>query len=109
MAVFISLANSLFEEYYWRAFLVSELRVWLGSAPLVCIVAGVLFGLHHAFAMGPLFDWPVLVLCVGGTMAAGAVWTWMRVRGNSILDCYVSHVLADLAIMWIGWDLLVTA
>lgn len=109
MALFISLSNSMFEEYYWRAFIVGELRTYLQSRWLVCVVAGVLFGGHHVFALLPLFEWHVILLCVAGTMIAGGTWAWMRVRGSSIVDCYVSHVLADLAAMWCGYDLLTRA
>ncbi len=106
MAIFISLWNSLLEEYYWRAFIVGELRTWLGSKWSLWIVAGVLFGGHHVFALLPVVEWPVLLLGVAGTMIAGGTWAWMRVRGSSIFDCYVSHVLADMAAMWCGYDLL---
>ena len=106
MSIFICLGNALFEEYYWRAFLIGELRSYLRSKPVLCIVAGGLFGVHHLFAMLGLFDLPMVLMFVLVTMIAGAVWSAMRCRGASILDCYVSHVLADMAIMWIGYDLL---
>ena len=61
---------------------------------------------HHIFAMVSLFDWPIVVLCVLATVAAGLVWSRMRLLGYSIWDCYISHVFADLAVMWIGYDLI---
>lgn len=106
MAVFISLLHSLFEEYYWRGFILVQLRTRLRGTAALCVVGGVLFGLHHIFALLWLPGLPLVALCVAGTMAAGAVWCWMRLRGRSILDCYVSHVLADLSIFWIGYDLI---
>ena len=75
---------------------------------IVLIAGGVLFGLHHIFALAPLFPWPLAAAFTVGTMLAGAVWSLMRIRGLSLWDCYVSHILADLAIMWIGWDLMQT-
>ncbi len=109
MAMLISLWNSLFEEYYWRGFILSELRTWIPkSATVWCVGAGA-FGLHHIFALAPLFSWPHVILFTAGTMVGGGVWTWMRLRGDSLIDCYVSHIMADLSIMWIGWDLLTSA
>lgn len=105
MAVFISLWNSLLEEYYWRAFIIGELRSWVQSIPVLCVLGGGLFGLHHLFILLPLFEWPLVLLCMVGIMTAGGVWSWMRLRGGSILDCYISHVLVDLSIMWVGYDL----
>ena len=109
MALVISLWNSLFEEYYWRAFIVGELRARALSTLAACAIAGGLFGLHHIFALASLFTWPLVCFFTFGTMVAGGVWSWMRCRGYSIWDCYVSHLLADLAIMWIGYDLILRA
>jgi len=109
MAIVMSLWNSLFEEFYWRVFILSQLRSRLGSPLAICLVGAFAFGLHHIFALLPLFDWPFVGLFTLGTMAAGGVWTAMRVRGYSIWDCYVSHILADLAIFWAGHDLILRA
>ena len=106
MTLTISLWNSMFEEYYWRGFIMSELQGWSLSIPTLCVLGGMLFGLHHLFVVLPLFEWPVVLFCTLGVMAAGSLWSWMRLRGYSILDCYVSHVVADLSIMWIGYDLI---
>ncbi|NLF31924.1 MAG: CPBP family intramembrane metalloprotease [Planctomycetes bacterium] len=106
MAVVISLANAAFEEYYWRGFLLSELRPLAGGSVRLIVLAGGLFGLHHLFALAPMLAWPLAAGCTAVTMVAGGFWAWMRVRGFSLADVYVSHILADLAIMGIGWDLL---
>lgn len=109
MALVIALWNSLYEEYYWRGFILGELRGWTRKLWTPCIIGGALFGIHHVFAVLPVFHLPLAALCVLGTMVAGGVWSWMRLRGDSILDCYVSHVLANLSIMWIGYDLILSA
>ena len=106
MAVFISLGNALFEEYYWRGFLVSELGERLRSRWAVMLAAGGLFGLHHIFALTWLGEPPLVALAVGATTVAGGAWAYLRASGRSIIDCYVSHLLADFAIMWVGWDVL---
>ena len=106
MAAVVSLWNSLVEEYYWRAFLLGELRRWTGRALPLCVLCGALFGLHHIFALAGVLAPSVTALCVLGTMIAGGVWSWMRLRGYSIADCYVSHVIADLSVFWVGYDLI---
>ena len=106
MALFISLAHSLFEEYYWRVFILTQLARWIPGTLALSLIAGFIFGIHHIFAMLSLFGWHIVALCVLATMAAGFVWSRMRLRGYSIWDCYISHVFADLAVMWIGYDLL---
>ena len=109
MAVFISLAHSLLEEYYWRAFILTQLARWIPGTLALSVSAGAIFGLHHIFVLLSLFGLPLLALCVLATMLAGFAWSWMRLAGYSIWDCYISHVFADLAVMWIGYDLILRA
>ena len=106
MAAFISLSNSLVEEYYWRGFVVSQLRGRLSGRLAVSLLAGGLFGLHHLFVMLPMLPPGVAALGILGIVFAGVVWSWMRLSGVSLLDCYVSHILADLAGFWAGWELI---
>ena len=106
LAAFISLGNSLVEEYYWRGFIVSQLRGRLSGRLVISLVAGGLFGLHHLFVMLPMLPPGVAALGIVGIVFAGVVWSWMRLSGVSLLDCYVSHILADLAGFWAGWELI---
>jgi len=106
MVVVISFANSMLEEYYWRGFILSELLGRVDSRAMACLLAGGLFGLHHVFAVLCLADAWLIALGVACTVAAGFVWAQMRARGASLIDCYVSHIMADLAALWVGWDLI---
>ncbi len=109
MAVFISLVHSLFEEYYWRAFILTQLAQRIRGPLVLSLIAGALFGLHHIFVLLSLFQLSLVILCVLATMLAGFAWARMRLAGYSIWDCYISHVFADLAVMWIGYDLILRA
>lgn len=109
MAVVFSFWNALFEEYYWRGFLLGELRDRLAGRTALVVLMGGLFGLHHIFALLWLGDGWLIAMAVGVTMIAGAAWALLRIRGGSIIDCYISHMMADLAIMWIGYDLVLKA
>lgn len=40
MALTISLWNSLFEEYYWCGFIMSELQGWSLTMPTLCVLGG---------------------------------------------------------------------
>lgn len=106
MAIFISFWNSFAEEYYWRAFILGQCRRHTGSPWLLCLSNGALFGLHHILVLLTIVPWNLAIFFTFGTVVAGAVWAWHRVRGDSIFDCYLSHVLADLAVLWAGWDLI---
>ena len=106
MAMFISFSNSLVEEYYWRGFILDQLRVRFDNVLGVSLLAGGLFGLHHVFVFAPLLGLQMAVLCTLGTAVAGVVWSWQRLKGWSLLDCYVGHILADLAGLWAAWDVI---
>lgn len=106
LVVYLSFFNSFVEEYYWRGFILAELRSRIPGMLPLCIISGVLFGLHHLVATLAMFPWPVVIVATGGSAIAGGVWAWMRLRGDSIFDCYISHIVADFGVMWIGYDLM---
>ncbi len=106
LVVYLSFFNSFIEEYYWRGFILAELRSRISGMLPLCIISGVLFGLHHLVATLDMFPWPVIIVATGGSAITGGVWAWMRLRGDSIFDCYISHILADFGLMWIGYDLM---
>jgi len=105
MAVVISFANALFEEYYWRGFLVGQSRTRTNKF-LLCAAGGLFFGIHHVFATLWMGNPALVATAVAATVIAGGVWTWMRIKGISVIDCYVSHLVADLAVFYIGYEIL---
>ena len=106
-AVFICLIHSLLEEYYWRWFVFARLRLMMpfGSA---AVISGLGFMAHHVFVLneylpGHLFDAVVpfsLAIAVGG-----AFWAWLYERSGSLLGPWMSHMLVDAAIMFVGYRL----
>lgn len=106
MAVVLSLGNSLFEEYYWRGFLVGLLNGRTGNRILICLLGGLFFGIHHIFATLWIGNLLLTMVAVSATIIAGGIWTLMRVRGVSNIDCWVSHIMADLAVFYIGYQIL---
>ena len=106
-AIYFSLGNAFLEEYYFRSFLMSEYMQVTDNKIYAAGANGLVFGVHHlavlvtvvpfSFAMG-------LSVC---TAAAGFVWALLRARGVSIIDCYISHVVADLAIFYAGWQIII--
>ncbi|HEV8628668.1 MAG TPA: CPBP family intramembrane glutamic endopeptidase [Thermoanaerobaculia bacterium] len=106
LAIGLSVAHSLFEEYYWRWFLFGQLAQRLPlrwALPL----ASAAFALHH---------WIVIDNFLGGghrldatlpltllVAAAGALWAWLFQRYRSLLAPWLSHLLVDAALMAAGW------
>ncbi len=105
-ALFIALANSALEEWFWRGFLYERSRrLGLAAVPAV-VLNGLFFGLHHYFVLQSYFPGGTAVFLTAATMIAGAFWAFMRSRGASLVDCFLSHALADAAILAMGWNLL---
>ena len=105
LCISYALGHSFLEEYYWRGFVQEQLQKRLGGFAGPVMLAGVLFGLHHVFLLVGIMGWGLASLCTFGTVVAGWVWSWQLARGASLLDCYISHMVADMAGMWVGWDL----
>lgn len=104
-AAYITLVNSLLEEYVWRWFVVSRCKVLF--SPRVAVLAGaVFFTLHHVIALRAYLPWSLTLLAAGGVCTGGLLWGWMYVRYRSIWPGFVSHALVDVAVFTIGWLLL---
>lgn len=112
LALFLSVVHSFLEEYYWRWFVFGRLSARAGLVP--ALAAGSLaFAAHHVVVLwyylasgpGAWMIWPF----TAGVAAGGAVWGWQYHRHGSLAPPWISHVVADLAIMAAGYDLAVAA
>lgn len=63
---------------------------------------------HHVIVLGMFFPnhfWTAAVpfsICIA---VGGAFWAWLYDRTGSIYSPWISHLLVDLAILAIGYDL----
>jgi membrane protease YdiL (CAAX protease family) len=106
LAVFYSLLHSLLEEYYWRWFVFGRLREqWPLSAAIMVSSLG--FMAHHVLVLGeflggfgPATGFFSLSIAVGG-----GVWAWIYNRTGTLYGSWLSHLLVDAGIMWMGYEL----
>ncbi len=108
MAVFIVIAHSLLEEYYWRWFVFGRLRLLVPRAAAV-VLSSLAFMAHHVVVLYvylPGKFWVAVVPFSLGIAAGGAVWAWLYDRAGTLYPSWLSHLLVDAAIFAIGWDLL---
>jgi membrane protease YdiL (CAAX protease family) len=97
--------NSLMEEYVYRWFIFRQCEtVMKGTAAVLASAA--IFTAHHVIAVGQYLDPLLTLLASAGVFAGGLVWSWLYLRYRSIWPCWISHVLADIAVFGIGWWLL---
>jgi membrane protease YdiL (CAAX protease family) len=106
LSFFILVVNAAFEEWYWRGFLLDELRNRVKHPALIIGWGALFFGFHHYFTLRPYFPLALTLLFTWATMVAGGIWSWHRLRGWSLTDCYVSHLCVDLTVLILGAILL---
>lgn len=108
LAVFLSLAHSLLEEYYWRWFVFGQLRSLLPLS-LAIALSSLAFMAHHVIILHVYlpgrFVSAVLPFSIG-VAVGGAFWAWLYHRSGTLLGPWISHGLVDAAIFIVGWDLL---
>jgi membrane protease YdiL (CAAX protease family) len=106
LGLFYSLFHSLLEEYYWRWFVFAQLRR-LVSLPAAVVISSLGFTAHHVLLLGTFFGWnsPLTWLFSLAVGVGGAVWALLYHRFGSIYPVWLSHLLVDAGIFWIGYDL----
>jgi membrane protease YdiL (CAAX protease family) len=107
LAGFYSLLHSMLEEYYWRWFVFSQLRRLVPLWPAVLISALGFMG-HHVVVLGEFFEdaaWLGWLLALS-VAAGGVFWAWLYERTGSLFGPWLSHLLIDAGIFWIGYELL---
>ncbi|MHB8968943.1 MAG: CPBP family intramembrane glutamic endopeptidase [Pirellulaceae bacterium] len=104
--VFYALGHSLLEEYYWRWFVFGQ---WQRdhSRTLAILVSSAGFMAHHVVLLATFFGWgsPLTYLFSLAVALGGAVWAWLYATSRSLLGPWLSHMLVDVAIFVIGYDL----
>jgi membrane protease YdiL (CAAX protease family) len=108
LAVFIAVVHSFGEEYYWRWFVFGRLRRYLSLAAAVGL-SSVAFMAHHVIVLSVYFPgrfWTAAVPLSLGVAVGGAVWALLYERTRSLVAVWLSHVLIDLAIMAVGYQML---
>lgn len=107
-AVFLALAHSLLEEYYWRWFAFGGLRTTWPFWP-AALLASLAFAGHHVVVLAVYFPtafWTTVLPFSLGIAVGGIVWCWLYERSGSLLGPWLSHALIDVAIMVVGYHLL---
>lgn len=103
-AVYLSFVNAAMEEYYWRWFIYGNLRdrvkKWVAN-----IVVALGFTLHHLIVTLQFFRWEMAVFLCACIGIGSILWGWMYERQGRVLGAYVCHILIDLAIMYVGYQI----
>ncbi len=101
-----SILHAGLEEIYWRWFIFGGMLRRLGLLRGGLLAAGA-FTAHHVLILGVYLGWLSIaqVVCSGGVFLAGLYWSFLFWRTGSLLSPWLSHVIVDAALFWIGYDL----
>ena len=101
--------NSLLEEYVFRWFVTIKAIDLLGSEARAIVLSAILFTLHHAIALHYFgFVWWQTAMACFGLISAAAIWSWLYVRYKSIIVCWISHAICDIAVFGIAYQIIFT-
>jgi hypothetical protein len=102
--VFIALLHSLLEEYFWRWYVFGRLSQVI-ALPSAYVLASLAFAGHHYVVLATYSPaWMVALFgtCVG---IGGGFWCWLFRRQQSLVGAWMSHLLVDVAILCVGYEL----
>lgn len=101
VAIYISIANSLLEEYFFRGVAFIELKS-LTSRRFAYGFSATMFALYHVAMLIGLFDWYLIVLMLVALVVGGFIFNYINEREESILASWTVHLFANLAINTVG-------
>lgn len=107
LAVFYSGGHAFLEEYYWRWFVYRECRRAMRQ-PAAVLVSSLGFMAHHVLVVATYFGWasPLTYLLCAAVAIGGAFWAWLYERYGTLLGPWLSHLLIDAMIFFVGYDLI---
>lgn len=108
---FVSIIHSFLEEYYWRWYVHRELKQYFSSLR-ASLVSGFAFMAHHVVIIQAYLPeeiyWPGIFIFPVYVWIAGSLWAWLYDRHQSLWIPWISHIMADVAIFWVGYQILWT-
>lgn len=104
-ALYWIFVNSVIEEYVFRWFVQSHCEELMPRWTAI-IASAAIFTTHHVVAVSTYLDPGLTLLASAGVFIAGATWSWMVNRYQSIWPGWIAHAIADIAVFGCGWYLL---
>lgn len=101
VAIYISFVNSLLEEFFFRGFLFLGLLEKATRKTAYVISAG-LFALYHVMVMDSWFNPYLFILAMLGLFTGGLIFNYINEKNKTILNSWIVHIMANLAINHIG-------
>ncbi len=104
VAIYISFANSLLEEFFFRGFSFLALKE-VSDRKTAYIFSALIFALYHIAMMLGWFALPVVLLALAGLFIGGLIFNFFNEKYNNIYMSWLIHMFANFATNTIGFIL----
>lgn len=104
VALYISFANSLLEEFFFRGFAFLTLKK-VTSRRFAYIFSGAAFSLYHIAMMTSWFTPLLFILLIVSLFIAGLLFNWLNEKSDNIYTSWMVHMCANFAINTVGFIL----
>lgn len=104
VAIYISFANSLLEEFFFRGFAFLTLKKLI-SRKFAYVFSALMFALYHIAMMIGWFGLPVLLLTILGLFVGGVIFNYFNEKYDNVYTSWLIHMFANFAINTIGFML----
>lgn len=101
VAIYISFANSLLEEFFFRGFAFLKLKE-VASRKFAYIFSALAFSLYHLAMMIGWFDIVLFTLTMLGLFIGGLIFNYFNEKYKNIYVTWLIHMFANFAINFIG-------
>ena len=102
VAIYISFANSLLEEFFFRGFAFLTLKKTAGRRFAYLFSSG-MFAVYHIAMMIGWFALPVVLLALLGLFLGGVIFNYFNERYENIYLSWLIHMFANFATNTIGF------
>ncbi len=105
VSIYISFANSLLEEFFFRGFLFTNLKP-LSSRRFAYGFSALLFAAYHVAMLAGWFSPLLFCLVMAGLAAGGIIFNRLNEKNDTIYTSWLVHMCANFAINTIGFLLM---
>ena len=102
VAIYISFANSLLEEFFFRGFAFLTLKKTAGRG-FAYLFSSLMFAVYHIAMMIGWFALPVVLLALLGLFLGGVIFNYFNERYENIYLSWLIHMFANFATNTIGF------
>lgn len=104
VSIYISLINSLIEEFFFRGFIFLSL-IKINTKRFAYIFSSLIFAIYHIFIMKGWFGVEIYSIILIGLFVGGLIFNYINEKNKNIFPSWIVHMFANFSINTIGFIL----